>query len=285
MNLHIDHNIGRPCSEVTPSTDTYKRASKLLSLPNELILEIFKKLPRLELAISLALADDILGMIGVGRIGELLTAELAPWAGHHLICFGDYTNDHDFPSSIQPLVFEQLGINPKGLNRKASSSKFFYFVYESYTTRFTSPKGQWHTAIFNMIRVFIRYTKLSKGDRQKFGKLIAGLEALPFDETYARQANLVLCNLSRYEYVRGSEVERVFRGRLTLGHVLLSRIGRSSTMDGTGSSPYSLIRGKWAGNRFEVVKPDEMKTGVEWKDVTSECIKYLRGLLSDTCEV
>lgn len=98
----------------------------------------------------------------------------------------------------------------------------------------------------------------------------------------------VLCNLSKGEYVHertlhdkvdDKKSQYYIAHRVGLNHVLAAYICWSSdpscSMALSHDTCESLTRGRWAGDRFEVVHEDKMRPGVDWKDVSDEAIERL----------
>ena len=99
--------------------------------------------------------------------------------------------------------------------------------------------------------------------------------------------DLVLCNLSKGEYVRNDTVmdfatkvqaASVYGVEVDLGLVLFSRICWSTDDSCAMSESISsrLAAGTWAGGRFEIVPLGKMNSEIEWKDVTEEALAWVR---------
>ncbi|KAI0083569.1 hypothetical protein BDY19DRAFT_977431 [Irpex rosettiformis] len=78
--------------------------SKLLRLPNELLLMIFDHTAGLADAVCLCLADGRMFAIGFSRVVELQKSEYANWAGKRVIFLGEHTEHDDFPASVQDTI-------------------------------------------------------------------------------------------------------------------------------------------------------------------------------------
>lgn len=101
------------------------------------------------------------------------------------------------------------------------------------------------------------------------------------------EVDLVLCNLSKAEYVRGDAVRRLrdaeFRARgvqrhifVGLAHILGAYICWSSdhscSMSSNRAVEDKLARGRWAG---EVTHKDAMRSDVAWEDMIDEAVAWL----------
>lgn len=144
-----------------------------------------------------------------------------------------------------------------------------HFMYETYTEARSSIAPH----IPDLLRQIQWELKLAGGtdvDDQKILKLIKDVEdAGPLD-----YSELVLCNLSKGEYIRDRHVmdleKHLASGSecdITLAQALLSKFCWSS--DDTGGAVVMdndrLIRGPWAEDRFEITTIDRMnsKHGVD----------------------
>lgn len=98
----------------------------------------------------------------------------------------------------------------------------------------------------------------------------------------------VLCNLSKGEYVRESTLRNKVDDEKSqyyiaqcvgLQHILAAYICWSSnyscSMALSKQTRDELTRGRWAGDRFEVVHKDRMRPDVDWKDVSDEAVERL----------
>lgn len=104
---------------------------------------------------------------------------------------------------------------------------------------------------------------------------------------YPNPDELILCNLSKGEFVRAAAIPDgssddapppfYWRRRVTLNQALLSQICWSTqpTMLRYSSGNDPLFRGKWAGDRFEVVTMDTIRSYIHWRDVSEEVVALL----------
>lgn len=84
----------------------------LLSLPSEMIREIFLHLDNAVDAVVLGLATERLWRAGEDLIIRLVHRQMASWAGSRLICVGDYVSATDYPPGI--MLDNQLLARIKG---------------------------------------------------------------------------------------------------------------------------------------------------------------------------
>ncbi len=220
-------------------------------------------------AACFCLADGRLLSIGFSRVGELQKLKFAPWAGDRVVCLGDYTDDDDYPSSLQEHVDEWLG-NEDGssCSEDGESRAFLEMILERFERRRDRPS---------------KYSYLYRDGRMESSDYTA-LKTLA-DPEYKSSNPWVLCNLSKHEYIRADAIAGITEGEvkkltpflygpISLGQALLSRICWSS--DGSISMCYEgdLHRGPWAGDRFEVTTTDKLQ-GTEWKDISAEVAELL----------
>ncbi|GJE90296.1 hypothetical protein PsYK624_064250 [Phanerochaete sordida] len=247
-------------------------ASKLLGLANELLAEIFKWITSVHDAINLCLVDGALSAVGAPRLRELLDAELAPWTGHRLVCFGDYVRDAGFPPFLADIV--------AGLKAAAGFEGSFYRLASKYKKQTFSQEGRWHQVLAGLEK-HAGAAGLSGADRRVFDALLAHLTDCAKRASRAEiDASVVLCNLTRHTYVRGAAVrEKYKRGHPSLGHLLLAHVCWSDDGDfHFKDARYNVTRGPWTGHRFEVTTMGRLRPGIEWEDGTSAALERLNDL-------
>lgn len=106
--------------------------------------------------------------------------------------------------------------------------------------------------------------------------------------TPPKDADLVLCNLTKGECIYESTLQDLVDDKesedyidtyVGLRHVFALYICWSSdtscSMSVSSSIRGELTRGRWAGDRFEIVAEDRMRRNVAWKDVTKEAAERL----------
>ena len=240
-------------------------------------------------------------MVGEARLRELLVSKLGGWAGHRIICFGDYCDE--FPASVKDEVSSQLKAyvaTSRGKetdpNEEAEDSadapSFYDYAGKNYAGVQipASLSDAWDSVSFeprgySLLRREL-VLRLRKADHMRLEAITA---AISRSDMYVNvdAEDLVLCNLSKGEYVRNgaaidfaSKVQAAskFGAEVDLGLVLFSRICWStddSCAMGRSISP-RLAAGTWAGDRFEIVPQKRMGSGIEWKDVTEEALAWVR---------
>ncbi|KAI0073617.1 hypothetical protein K474DRAFT_176681 [Panus rudis PR-1116 ss-1] len=263
-----------------------KQLGALARIPDEMIVMIFKEMliaPRdsdeLWPFFTLAITNTYLGEIAY----EVVQRHFAEhWAGHRLICVGDYAKTDDLP----PGVFHQDEVdamashkyldgylNSKCIHDHSRSNICGYDLY-------TAPKA---------LQVELEHILCSHPDptlRQQ-ARCLRDLSTprLLYDAPYQ---DWVVANIVSKEFVRFETIVDLqecdavvgkgpfIGGRYNffgLGHVILSRICWSAdpsvAMHVDGLS-YELHRGPWAGHRFTITTKDRLGKGVEWKDISDQ---------------
>lgn len=291
-------NVYRTDKE-TSATENAKllSTSPMLRLPNELLLVIFDAIDDLTSCICLCVTHKILGVAGEARIRELSIPKPGPWAGHHILCIGDYC--YEFPAGVEEEISAQITAYADSFREgdsdasdtqgeDAGTPSFYECVSETYEKAQPPDQrlGRLHLAWYKL-----RFRLLSSVDRERVDTLVAAVTNVNLElDTYDK--DLVLCNLSKGEYVRndaedgkndaeddknGAEDDKMV---VDLGLVLFSRICWST--DHSCSMPESvsdrLAMGPWAGDRFEIVPREKMGRNIEWKDITEEAVAWLRDI-------
>lgn len=240
-------------------------------MANELLLAIFENVTSLQDAICLALAHAHLGAVAGTRLCQLLTAELSPWIGQRLLCFGDYSDDP--PEDLDAEVKKKLA--------QTGDSCFWSYCYGRFRTRTLPFAGRVPEVVERVEAMFTFKTiMLSPKDSTTLGRFLENLRAIEDNDTIDL-ATLVLCNLTDGTYVRGSVVQKRFNGELSLGVLLLSHICWSDDGVCDMSSRHSVYEGRWAGHRFEITTTEGIRPEVEWKDVSEVYVSHLEELLND----
>ncbi|KAI0083571.1 hypothetical protein BDY19DRAFT_910510 [Irpex rosettiformis] len=255
--------------------------SKLLCLPDELLSMIFKYMTGLADAVCLCMADDRMFAIGFPRVIELQASAYANWAGDHVLCMGDNTDDNDLPESIQGTVDDYLEewweeyllsedygrsldayLNVKDLVQKVETG-----FYTEEHVRSNRSLGSWPPKGFKSTKDWYLYKEM-------------------IQPKYELLHPWVLCNLSKGKYVRAdvvaaltgeklSESEPFISGGIDLGHALLSQICWLSVGSIAMSYDDNLHCGPWAGDQFEVTSMDKLDLKTTWEDVSDDIAKIL----------
>lgn len=252
--------------------------SKLLWLPNELISAVFNALDNMYDAICLSLADGRLFAVGFSRVVELQTAQFASWAGQRVICLGKYTTDNDYPTSVSGYVKEELrrankvdaDSDDSDLNEgsgedetEAHRRSDFVTLVRRYYEQFSSGEELQNEADFDDL-----YYRIRARDREPYRFLT--------QPQYPSRDQLILCNLSKSEYVRNVALQELAAEdadddshkyytlqTVTLAHALLSRICWSMHPSISMQYDKNIHRGLWAGDKFEVTTMDKLTSDIE----------------------
>lgn len=273
-------------------------------LPTELLLLIFEEIRSLDDLIAFCIAHDILGAVGEDTLVKRIDHALSEWnwAGDRVLCLGDSCQDDDLPPSVQVdvgRITTTLTRNTRADSAGADHS-FIHFVHDHFTPPdlghlgagpdhgVAGPLGSlW---LNGRVRAWSGAATMPARDQVKLDRILGMLaEAVRFPDVEGD--DIVLCNLSKAEYVRGSAVKKLrdivdsddynpYTVFFDLGIIALAYTAWSS--DPTCSynhldyqSQLNLTRGKWAGDRFEVVQFDDMSRELVWKDTTEEAIEWL----------
>lgn len=244
--------------------------------------------------ICLCLADGRLFGIGLSRVIELQRVLFASWAGRRVICLGRYTEDDDYPPSIQGYVKQELrrmqrigadsdnGSDSDGDceeqedERQFPSRELYYLVRAHY-----GEFGYGHELRYQR-EDSDRYDALDPDEKKAYRSL--------GEPKYASADQEILCNLSKGEYVRNKALQELAAesddedkrrwirklSSVDLEHALLSRICWSTDPSISMSYDKDLHRGPWAGDRLEVTTMDKLTNDVEWKDISGEVVDVLR---------
>ncbi|EKM56099.1 uncharacterized protein PHACADRAFT_209596 [Phanerochaete carnosa HHB-10118-sp] len=263
--------------------------SRIVRLPNELLRMIFDAINDLMSCIFLCVTHNILGVAGEARLRELAVPEPGPWAGHRILCVGDYCRK--FPASVEEEISAQAatytylvyGEDSDASDTQEEDASFYECVSETYKS--VRPSDRWPLKL-SKAQYKLLSRLLSSADRKRVNTVFMAIRNADIRlDIYAK--DLVLCNLSKGEYVRNdacvgpntddsndsSEVDTY----LDLGLVLFSRICWSTTSHCSMPENISdrLTTGTWAGDRFEIIPREKMGRDIEWKDITEEAIAWL----------
>ncbi|KAI0076910.1 hypothetical protein K474DRAFT_1177561 [Panus rudis PR-1116 ss-1] len=268
----------------------------LSKLPDEILTAIFASFKRHHIhdMIMFSLAHSYLAEIGYFFIQKIYQRKSGSWSNDRLICAGDYA--HTAPNGVFT-EDEMKMVRESGLywylhgefKSRTMSVKTFYF---NYYVGFPPPQ---------IVRsVCSSMDVLHAKENQKLCQYVYDLctPRLEYDST----KDWVLANLTKSEYIRADALNRLpmqpgekkaregpfltVRG-IGLGHVLLSRVCYSD--DPSVSMPvpwglsYNIIRGPWAGHRFEITTLDRLKPAEkgEWKDISVEAMEDMRQIIEE----
>ena len=256
----------------------------MLSLPNELLLQIttYEPFRSLELTVAFAITCQRLFELTRDSVEHARDCCAAPWAFCRVVCLGDYAEYEDVPKTLytaaELAVIEEKckngnkdevdttygGIHMLGID----SCELRLGAYEYQNPRlWRDETNEW-------------LARFTKADRKRFDALMA--------ITYPDRADWVLANLSKKEYVRASEIAKLARRPddpqpflpncfPDLGHALLTRIAWSSDNSlsmGSNEVTENLHRGKWVGDKMCIVTLDRLMAA-EYADISTTVVRDL----------
>ncbi|TFK92693.1 hypothetical protein K466DRAFT_206632 [Polyporus arcularius HHB13444] len=251
----------------------------LLSLPDELLLDIVDSVPEIEWedVVILAVTCQRLFYLLRKLIDQGRAQLSAPWGGGRILCVGGYAQYEDLPATLleageRAIIEKAIGKYPGedpgcgGLDSLLDGKKCFTF-------RGAFTYCEWAD--------FLRRFK-SDADRKTF-KMVASVTFPP------ERTDWVLLNMVKNEYVRASALAELARKpndqqpflphcRLDLGHALLTRICWSSVELPNTPPKMKMHRGAWVGDRFCITTMDHLcGSDPEWegKDVSKEVVRDL----------
>ncbi|GJE90298.1 hypothetical protein PsYK624_064270 [Phanerochaete sordida] len=298
--------------EVTAREAKISAKSALLRLPNEILAAMFDEIDDLESCACLCISHDILGVVGEARLRELALPKAGPWAGHRLICCSP--NCDTYPSSVHDEIVAQAAAYDAlpGPEESDSDSDFYSgfpgCVHATYERR-ESPRSwyseQWNAELFD--RMVCPTPGFTRRDRKMLFTIYSVVNGV-LGSIKLSASDLVLCNLSKGEYVRNNavaefnswatdELQADARERaasnshysrtslryfsITFGIVLFSRICWADYVQECSMNEHvadRIAKGPWAGDRFEIVPAAKMDPTVEWKDVSEEVMALMRDM-------
>ncbi|KIP02997.1 hypothetical protein PHLGIDRAFT_269125 [Phlebiopsis gigantea 11061_1 CR5-6] len=275
--------------------------SKLLQLPVEIIWMILDKIETARDLLCFCLAHQLIGEVGETMVYNMFVEWYAPWQGCRIACIGDYTNDDDYPATLQTCVTHELARERKSLQEQEGtedsedSSELAiskYGFYSLASERYTTIRRV--ADISYAVERLFKSVSLTPNDQRKYNNLMEAL--LLFSEGGSMadtNTPTVLCNLSKGVYVRGDAVADLHKKlalplarpglALTVGiafdQVLLSQICWSSDSNcSMDCDMQRLTRGPWAGDEFEITWLDKMRDDITWSDVTDVVLAWVEEL-------
>ncbi|KAI0338813.1 hypothetical protein BDW22DRAFT_677627 [Trametopsis cervina] len=262
--------------------------SKLLSLPDELLCEVFRSMGVEDYysAVLLCLADGRLLDIGFYEVQRLKKLTYADYAGDRIAFIGTPTLQDFLPYGVQALFEEQKAEFRRGKDNKDDKDEMDDECFFDMAQR----TGMYKRAISDGEYSWKTETSYGEHDR-KFRQL---LNKLHHDEEAACSSlsspgywsphPWVLCNISQGVYVRVDALAALgntqhyntpfLPGRIRLDQALLVQICWSSDM--VHYKGHELDNGSGAGDRFEVTTVDRMRKDIEWEDISSMIVGILQ---------
>ncbi|RPD58378.1 hypothetical protein L227DRAFT_654768 [Lentinus tigrinus ALCF2SS1-6] len=269
---------------------TYEKG--LLSLPNELLLEIinyarFATGHFTDFACFAITCRRIL-ILSRHSLHSDKAVEAAGWYGCRIACIGDYARIDDLPDQI-------MNATQRAQLKKTAESHEDGEAYAGLLSRgdkFTSlylGMNTWPLALRQ------RLHSMTKGDRSLYCAAVS--------VTYPHRDNWALFNVTKKVYVRASALaelagkpadEQPFlpNCRVDLGHALLLRIAWSYDDSVALQTDIDIHRGPWAGDRFFISTMDRPAPWYNsdfllkgWTDVSDEIVKDLKEIYEDDADI
>ncbi|KAI0719356.1 hypothetical protein C8T65DRAFT_53682 [Cerioporus squamosus] len=254
----------------------------LLSLPDELLLDILELLKQWEELVILAVTCRRLYVLSLKRLNQGRAQLSAPWAGCRIICAGESATFRDLPATLLKVgerAFIDAKFKDKNLNDDDDEARY------GGLSCFEWDESMLHRGAFSYRHDWLQKFK-SSSDREMF-KIVASVTFPP------KRTDWVLCNMMKKEYVRASALAELARKpndaqpflprcRLDLGHALLTRICWSNEALPNTPPKMNMHRGPWVGDWFCITTLDRLGgpwQPVEepqwWTDVSKQVVKDL----------
>ena len=234
--------------------------------------------------------------VGQRRLNRVTREFFGNWVGCRLICLGDWSKDKELPAGLltdeekhEIQTAELEDVEEDAEDRLSSyAPEYFKYVFgdlwnnvprwevikgpEAITKRFLKS---------GMRRTLVWETPQICADIERYKELCH--PELVGD----RDSAVVLCNLTKAEYVRANGIT-VPSDSVGFLHALLSQICWSEipefAMDLDDETSQKLVHGPWAGDRFCITRLDELpelpKGLEEWLDVTEKVNAFLLSVWS-----
>jgi hypothetical protein len=231
-----------------------KSTTKLLRLPNEILVMVFSWVDDLADAVSLCLVDGRFFELGHKTIVRLQKRASGSWAGDRIICLGDNCQENELPENIQEII------NKDREELCPQENTEYESVYELISQHYLrTDGGQDFYGPLDFSRLLEDYVPFLKLLTAKRDRVLRNPS--------------VLCNLTKKVYVRTQALDALdLEGRIGLKQALLSRVCWSSDDSLSMCTSVKIHQGAWAGDRFEVMAMSRFaaRSDPEWKDVSEE---------------
>lgn len=249
----------------------------LFNFPSEIHHQIFSFLDIVEDVLRFSLTNQYFWAVGLSHIEEHIVDSLAPWAGQRIICVSDKSDPRDFPPNILSATEAE---EVKELNKVNDLDTFS--IWHNYK------KVSGPTLSQRLQRWFLEYEASHHMGSATRAEIMMGLDP-EILEFYPRHQRWILRNLTTREYVRGEVI--ALKGEFIHGPqieifgfaaVLISRICWSTEPEKIGGGD-NIIRGKWAGHRFDITPLAWLKEehdGEGWKDVSNDILREIDLILA-----
>ncbi|GAB1734866.1 hypothetical protein NU195Hw_g7516t1, partial [Hortaea werneckii] len=239
------------------------KACKLLALPQEILDRVTSHVQEGLDVICLALSHSYFFRLLAERVREAVIADEAPWAGARIVLVGDYATS--VPSSVTEVETHDFvtvhdheddpDIPPSADERAFRARNPLYSMQKGSVSDAVVPVD-WPV---DWAEEWARIAAMDKPRGWKNmrttmppnnNKNVGGRGGNPLSSSY------VLRNLTKRLFVRDSVLgRRSSRYRYSLGEALCTRV--LWTADPSGTMGLG-CRGKWAGDRFDIVRGEEI---------------------------
>ncbi|EJD54143.1 hypothetical protein AURDEDRAFT_180472 [Auricularia subglabra TFB-10046 SS5] len=251
-----------------PRFHEQKQSPLLVDLPVDVVRHIFDcfgdptdMLANIDAALF-ALTCQFCYQIGYGVL-KRRQAAFPSWAGQRLIITGDYCRSDYLPPGFDCLPDEEI---------------------DSYEDAYPPLKDAVSEHIVTRRLRAARYNILESQEAEMVER--HQWKAM-FSQTGPQMRNPTLRNLSKREYARGEVLEAAQQGKdrdrgfgaLRIGDLAVFRICWSSDRY-TNMSSVSILPGKWAGDRFDIVDFAPTKLP-EWKDVSESLVQEVAQIYTE----
>ncbi|TBU33356.1 hypothetical protein BD311DRAFT_848308 [Dichomitus squalens] len=272
----------------TPTVANVAQSTGLFSLPNELLLKITGSFTSLQTLAAFAVTCRRVFDLARYTVEDARDGCAAPWACCRVVCLGDYASYEDVPKSLYTAQ-ERAEIEGK---RDSAGTDKADMSYGGIHQLKVEPHNLWRGAhaFYDPKRwpdeINEWYARFTKADRKRFDALMA--VTYPTD-----RKDWVLCNLSKKEYVRASEIAKLAKRPNDaqpflpnclpdLGQALLTRIAWSeddSISMAKNEVTAKLHRGAWVGDNICITTLERILSGSEedeeWMDISTSVIRDL----------
>lgn len=272
-----------------------KRTPGLLSLPLEILDAILKCCDNFYDALALAMTSKMLYMLGFAYIQQQVIQLAAPCVGSRLVCLGGTNlDDHPPPIGITQSDLDQGREYWKTKWQEGLTKEpwHHYLHFLDRTSREIDP--DFYRRVPNPY-IIMRHTWKMFSSCAEDSLWFTSLEKILHVKAPFRSEEIILCNLTKREYVDGTRaMEMVEQEELVpnmgylLGAILRSRICWSEWSGFGYDYKGDIHQGVWAADRFEVTSRDRlqeiepvagaMSVRGEWKDVTEEAVEQIESL-------
>ncbi|KAK2598049.1 hypothetical protein QQS21_005826 [Conoideocrella luteorostrata] len=264
----------------------------LLSLPVELLCYIFDELEFIQDVLSLGMANRHLWRIAEENLEQYYRSFYGQLSNQNIVCFGEYTEPHDYPPGIfsdaeiqhlQRCKFGDMVTVDADFDWGGEADMLEHpFTPYDFTMEEVAEEVKTDVDLrseyIKLLGYFCRKGILDDCAFQAVspGWAIDSTTYVPEDRPW------ILRNLTTTEFVRSEAIalrpefiHGPYIEHIGFGEVILSRIGWTSHDREGKAKPGTIYRGVWAGHRFDIVDlashdDDASASGVQWTDVSSE---------------